>query len=191
MGVPAARQGARWPAPTSAPAPAAATHDGTTGPGTGQRIPGRRARCPLVTPRPRSAGVNDRRRRCCSLRRRRGRPLSRHHIALSPSNTPRAPRLAAPRPRPHSAAPGLGAGPGIARPARPLVFVRRGSSAARPGLAPRPRTHAGPTRPPPGGGKRHRCAFVSVPQSALPREAGQGFELIRTRGGSALPHPLG
>lgn len=141
VGVPGARRGASlWrprerdgPPPAAArprARPAAARRGGATGPGTGQRIPGRRARCPLVTPGPRCAGVNDRRRRSAAGAARSaggpGRPLSRHHIALSPSNTPRAPRLAGPRPRPHAPASGLGAGPGLrVRPSVPSLCAPR------------------------------------------------------------------
>lgn len=62
----------------------------------------------------------------CSLCRRPQPPLSRHHIALSLSNTARASRLAGPRPRPRAPASVLGAVPGLrVRPRVPSLCAPR------------------------------------------------------------------
>lgn len=136
------------PAPRLRTCSAAASQGGATGLGTGQRIPGRRACCPVVTPGPRSAGVNDRRRRQsedgrCSLCRRPQPPLSRHHIALSLSNTARAPRLAGPRPRPRAPASVLGAVAGLR--VRPRVLSLC-APRVRAGAAPSDRAWTGARR---------------------------------------------
>lgn len=183
---PLAPAGARRPAPCGGPPP-------------GQRIPGRRARCPLVTPGPRCAGVNDRRRRSAAGAARSaggpGRPLSRHHIALSPSNTPRAPRLAGPRPRPHAPASGLGAGPGLrVRPSVPSLCAPRAradepqSGLAWPGARRAPAPLAEPRC------RRGGSVVVPVPSPPPPSvhtrgEVGERHEEVRARGWSALPHP--
>lgn len=181
--------GARRPAPPPpterAPLPPVAA-----GPGTGQRIPGRRARCPVVTPGPRSAGVNDRRRaeRRCAARSAGGpgRPLRRHHIALSPSNTPRAAPLAGPRPRPHAPASGLGAGPGLRPwPSDPsLCAPRARAGAPQPGLA---WPGAAPARPP-AEPRCRRGAERQWPASVHIRGGlGEGHEEARARSAAASP----
>lgn len=181
------------PAPRLRTCSAAASQGGATGLGTGQRIPGRRACCPVVTPGPRSAGVNDRRRRQsedgrCSLCRRPQPPLSRHHIALSLSNTARAPRLAGPRPRPRAPPPYWVPSRDCAFGPASFPFVRRGcaralrqATALGPALAEPPRqspSHgAGTTRPYP-------------PQCTYPRGGGRGTRKgPRPRGVGAASSP--
>lgn len=198
VGVPGARRGARWSAPCGG-----APHASHTlrcrqprrrdGPEHGAAHP--RPACPLPSgnpgaalrrgerpPLPESSGY-------CRLRQRPRPPLRRHHIALSPSNAPRAPRLAGPRPRPRAPAPGLGAGPGLRVPPQrpfPLCAAVARAGAPQAGVA---RPVPAPAAPPRLSPSRGAGAAVA-PQCAQPRAGGTETRRVpRPRWVGAAPSP--
>lgn len=166
------------PAPRLRPRSAAAREGGATGPGTGQRIPARRACCPVVTPAPRSAGVNDRRRRRApGAARSAGGPGRPSAVTTSPYRlaTPHGPRHwqgRAPAPAPP---PPLWGRPGIAAP-RPFPLCAARSDRAWSLLASRRATVPA----------RHGRRPNSVPTRG---EVGEGHGKVRAHGGLALPRP--
>lgn len=178
------------PAPRLRTRSAAASQGGATGLGTGQRIPGRRACCPVVTPGPRSAGVNDRRRRrATGAARSAGGPSHPSAVTTSPYRlaTPRGPAIGRAAPPPTSPRLRIGCRPGIARPAPhpfPLCAAgARGRCAIPPRLDWRPpslRLSRRATVPERRGRTPH-----SVPTRG---EVGKGHK-VRAHWGSALPRP--
>lgn len=176
------------PAPRLRTRSAAASQGGATGLGTGQRIPGRRACCPVVTPGPRSAGVNDRhRRRATGAARSAGGRSHPSAVTTSPYRlaTPRGPRdwqgrAPAHVPLPPHWVPSRDCASGPAS----FPFVRRGCCAIQPRLdrcPRRPRLSRRATVPARRGRTPH-----SVPTRG---EVGEGHDKVRAHGGSALPSP--
>lgn len=158
-------------------------HHHHLGPGTGQRIPGRRARRPLVTPGPRSAGVNDRcRRRVAGAARDAGglgRPLNSHHIALSPSNTPTGHAIGRAAPPPTRPRLRIGCRPGTARPAaRPFSLCATGCAGD-----PWPGARLASARP-----SEPRCCRSSIPNHSvhIRGKGGEGHKEAWASGGPAV-----
>lgn len=200
-----AHEGNGFSAPAGSPPP---LH---FGPGTGQRIPGRRARRPVVTSGPRSAGVNDRcRRRVAGAARDAGglgRPLNSHHIALSPSNTPTGHAIGRAAPPPTRPRLRIGCRPRTARPAaRPFSLCAAGCAGdpwpgARPASArpaePRCRRSSSPNHSVHirgAGGEGHRkgrgarCDGLGQSQAPL---AERGLPRPPGRGAGAWPSAAG
>lgn len=184
-GVAGARRGANlWRPPLRLRTLPAAASQGL---GTGQRIPGRRACCPVVTPGPCSAGVNDRRRRrATGAARSGGGPSHPSAVTTSPYRlaTPRGSAIGRAAPPPTRPRLRIGRRPGIARPApRPFPLCAagtRGRCAIPPRLDRHPPSHgAGTVRPdapqctyPRGGGR-------GIPKGPCPRGVGAASSLAR------------
>lgn len=165
---------------------AAASQGGATSLGTGQRIPGRRACCPVVTPGPCFAGVNDRRRRrATGAARSGGGPSHPSAVTTSPYRlaTPRGSAIGRAAPPPTCPRLRIGRRPGIARPApRPFPLCAagtRGRCAIRPRL----------DRHPPSLRVSHG-AGADAPQCTYPRGGGREIRKgPRPRGIGAASSP--
>lgn len=180
------------PAPRVRTRSAAASQGGTTGLGTGQRIPGRRACCPVVTPGPRFAGVNDRRRRrATGAARSAGGPshpaavtTSPYHLATPHGRRDWQGRTPAHVPSPPHWVPSRDCSSGPAS----LPFVRRGCERALrdpTALEPAP---AEPPRQSPSHGAG--TAWPYAQQCTYPRGGGRGTRKgPRPRGVGAASSP--